>query len=90
MTDLLTPLEAEQARAFGFEVCHVFDTRDNKWLVQALPTADCPIKSAMQLQQILVERARNRDALAIRVLHLIMANAKTAPKPTKATKKGRK
>lgn len=88
MTDLLTPLEAEQARAHGFEVCHVFDTTDGKWLVQALPTATCPIKSAVALQQILVDRARNRDALAIRVLHLIMAHAKTAP-PTKP-KKGRK
>lgn len=86
MSDLLTPLEAEQARAHGFEVCHVFDAADGKWLVQALPTAACPIKSAVALQQILVERARNRDALAIRVLHLIMANAKT----TKTTKKGRK
>ena len=89
MSDLLTPLEAEQARAHGFEVCHVFDATDGKWLVQALPTDKCAVKSAAQLQQILVERARNRDALAIRVLHLIMAHAKTAPKPTKP-KRGRK
>jgi hypothetical protein len=82
MNDLLNEHERRAADAMGWVVCWVYCTDKNRMLVQVLPTPNNVIKNAASLLQVVSLRAQAGDALATRVMHLVL----NPPPPRKKAK----
>ena len=80
---MLTEEEKQQAAAKGWLVCDVFDMRTARWIVQVLPTANNPIKSAADLLTAVIARASMNDALAQRILSAVLNRPETKQKARK-------
>lgn len=82
MTDLLSQNDRNAALSFGWDVCWVYCTRLQKCIVQVLPTSNNAIKSAERLMYAVTLRAQAGDALAQRIVGLVL----NPPPPRKKTK----
>jgi hypothetical protein len=82
VNDLLNEHERQAAEAAGWVVAWVYCTTKDRVLVQVLPTPNNPIKSAAALQQVVTLRAQAGEALAVRVMHLVL----NPPPPRKKAK----
>lgn len=85
--NLLTPAESEHAARQGWLLSDVYDVATGRWIIEALPTPNNPVKSAYQAQLALINRARDGDALAMHAIKIIMTKAAGAAKPKKGKKK---
>jgi len=83
MTDLLTDTERAHAEKCGWQLCHVYDLKTSKWLVEVLPSPTSQVASAHKAQELVLGLARTRDAVAIRALSLVMKSYQTQPKGRK-------
>lgn len=79
MFDLLTTKEAAHAAACGWELHPVFDADSERWMVEIFPT-DFPARGVGPTTAMVADRAKNRDAVAIRSLQIVMQSHQ----PTKA------
>lgn len=84
---MLTPEETELAKKNGWVLCDVYDEKTKRWAVQVLPTKDNPVKSATALFTVLLTRGAAGDALASKMVNLVMASIAPKTKPKKAKKK---
>jgi hypothetical protein len=82
MHDLLNDNERRAAEAMGWVVAWVYCMTKNRVLVQVLPAPGNPIKSAAALQQVVTLRAQAGEALAVRVMSLVL----NPPPPRKKAK----
>lgn len=88
MFDLLNDEETNYAARNGWQLCTVFDADTKRWILEVLPTANNPIKSAWATMQQVTAHARQNDEVAIRTLSLIMRSVQMgAAAPKKKTKK---
>ena len=77
MVDLLSDTESTQARAQGWDVFRVFDTKKKKWSAVAMPlNFSSAIPNVVAMNQELYNRARRGDSLATRALTLIARSSK--------------
>lgn len=81
MTDLLNDDEATRAQQMGWIVCWVYCLRLSKCIVQVLPTPSNAVRSAEQLMKVVVLRAQAGDALAQKIMGLVLN-----PPPRKKSK----
>lgn len=87
--NLLDAADTELAARQGWMLADVYDAASGRWIIEALPTPNNPVKSAYQAQLGLVNRARDGEALARRAIQTIMTKAAAPQKPAskKRTKK---
>ena len=84
MSDLLTVEEAAEAHRQGWGLFHVYDLKQDRWLVKPIPHEfKAPVPHVGAMTTVLLERARTADMLAIKALRLIAA----AHYPAKGKKK---
>lgn len=85
---MLNEIERAQAASYGWLVCEVYDTKTARVSVKVLPTPNNAVKNWVDLLRVVVTRAQNNDALAKRVLQLVMAGADiSVPAGKKTTRK---
>lgn len=82
-SNLLTTAESERAAQQGWQLCHVFDQDAARWMVEIIPTDNNTLRSARAMQATVLELARNRDAVALRAMSLVMASHAPPPKRKK-------
>lgn len=80
---MLTETEKLQADINGWIVCEVYDLDTSRWRVQVLPGPNSQIKNAADLLRVVSARASANDALAIRIVRLVM----DSHAPTKKARK---
>lgn len=85
MNDLLTNDEISHAEKQGWQLCHVYDQGTAKWLVEVLPAKGSAVRSARAVQAVVLNFARNRDAVALRAMSLVM-NSHAPQKPKRKKK----
>ena len=66
----LSPNEVSLAAAQGWKLCDVYDLDKQKWVVEAA-SIDTAAVSSFDLLQIITQRARTGDSLAIKALTVI-------------------
>ncbi len=85
---MLTTEETALAKEKGWLLCDVYDTTSKRWAKQVLPTPENPVKSSKALWTVLLTRGAEGDALAKKLVNIVMASIApaTKPKPKKAKK----
>lgn len=68
---MLTPLEAQQAAAMGWQLCEVFDLSLNRLRLMALPADFSRPASSERVQAHVMKLAKNNDPVAIKTLTAI-------------------
>lgn len=66
----LNPNEVSLAAAQGWKLCDVYDLDKQKWVVE-VASIDIAAVSSFDLLQIITQRARTGDSLAIKALTVI-------------------
>lgn len=82
MNDLLTADERSAALRMGWDVCWVYCLARATAIVLVLPTPQNAVKSAAALQQAVMLRAQAGDALAQKIMGLVL----NPPPPRKKSK----
>lgn len=69
---MLTPEEATIARAQGWAVCEVWDSKTKRLQPAVLPTEfKAPFKNARQTLSFVVQQAKMNDRVALKALRLV-------------------
>ena len=61
--ETLSESEALHAKQHGWELAPMFDLATKRWLLEIFP---------LEAKSLVVERAKNRDAVAVRTLSLLL------------------
>lgn len=85
MPNLLTGEEATEAKRHGWTVEHVFDLKQDRWLIAVLPIeiGQLPFQNAEAAALHVISNARAGSALCAKALQLVMAGNTPAPKGKK-------
>ena len=83
MDDLLTVEESMEAKRHGWRLEHLFDLKQDRWLVAVLPVniGQPPFANAEDAALHVITNARNNSELCQKALRLVMAS--NAPKGKK-------